>query len=323
MKHFEYFILVTAIVLLAASAISFLPSDAFSIDLLSHFRFQYFIIAIIGIFICLWQIPDQTWARFSAGILIISLLLNGWALILYFPSSSVSTFKNDAFKIAVANIYTKNQNHSAVLAFIRQEEADLVLLIETNDRWVEALAPLKNIYVYSYNILRPNNFGMMVLSKEPIGPIKETYFTNSKNVVSLVFKLLINGKKYNILAAHTAPPIGIKRFRQRNMHLRGISNWASNQNGSTLVLGDLNTTPFSYSYKKFLEISRLNDPREQRGYLATWGPIGLFGFQIPIDHILLSNDLEAASLSVGPDIGSDHRPLIAVIGPRTSPLFEK
>jgi endonuclease/exonuclease/phosphatase (EEP) superfamily protein YafD len=322
MKNLKYLILVSTIVLLVLSTISFFPSEVLFIDLLSHFRFQYFAIAIIGIFICLWQVRDRTWTIFATSILICSALLNGWALTPYLPSSNVSGFKNGTFKIAVANIYTKNGNHSAVLSFIRQEEPDLVLLIETNGRWAEALAPLKKLYMYSYDIRQPNHFGMMVLSKKPIGLIKETYFTNSKNIVSLVFKFSIDGEKYNIAAAHTSAPIGNKPFRQRNKHLRGIANWASNQNGYTLILGDLNTTPFSYSYKQFLKSSGLKDPRERRGYLPTWGPIELFPFRIPIDHILLSKDLEATSLRVGPDIGSDHRPLIAVIRPRRSSLPE-
>jgi endonuclease/exonuclease/phosphatase (EEP) superfamily protein YafD len=318
MRKFKYIISVSAIILLAISTVSFLPIETLSIDLLSHFRFQYFIAAIIGILICIWKIRTQAWSRLATGALICSAILNGWALVPYLPSGNVSTSTNGSIKIAVANIYTKNQNHDAVLSFIRQEEPDLVLLIESNDRWVQAMAPLKNIYPYSYDIFRPQNFGMMVLSKNPIEPIETKFFTHSQNIVSLLFDLKIDGKKYSIAGVHAAPPIGNKRFNQRNLHLQGVANWASNQNGSTLVLGDLNTTPFSYSYKQFLISSRLTDPRETRGYLPTWGPIELFLFQIPIDHILLSNDLEVTSLTVGPDIGSDHRPLIAVIRPRTS-----
>jgi endonuclease/exonuclease/phosphatase (EEP) superfamily protein YafD len=323
MRNLKYFILIGAVILLVASTISFLPLKTLPIDLLSHFRLQYFAAAIIGILICLWKIRTQTRARIATGIFICSAILNGWALVPYLPSGNVSTSTNGSIKIAVANIYTKNQNHDAVLSFIRQEEPDLVLLIETNDRWVRAMAPLKNIYPYSYDIFRPQNFGMIVLSKKHMGPVETNFFTDSKNIVSLLFDLIIEDKKYSITAVHAAPPIGNKWFQRRNLHLQSVANLVSNQNGSTLVLGDLNTTPFSYSYKQFLKSSRLKDPRETRGYLPTWGPIELFPFRIPIDHILLSKDLEATSLAVGPDIGSDHRPLIAVIRPRTSSLSKK
>jgi endonuclease/exonuclease/phosphatase (EEP) superfamily protein YafD len=37
-------------------------------------------------------------------------------------------------------------------------------------------------------------------------------------------------------------------------------------------------------------------------------------FAIPIDHVLATSPLVITSRSVGPDVGSDHRPLDFVVG---------
>lgn len=74
-----------------------------------------------------------------------------------------------------------------------------------------------------------------------------------------------------------------------------------------IVMGDLNTTVWSPHYAR-LPGQRAGDPR-----LASTFPAALPVGGIAIDHILLGDAFEVVRTQVGPDLGSDHRPVLAAI----------
>ena len=68
------------------------------------------------------------------------------------------------------------------------------------------------------------------------------------------------------------------------------------------ILGDLNVSPWSPHFGGLLRESG-------RGVQATW-PTNLAPMRIPIDHCLVSPDVSVVGRRVGPDVGSDHFPIV-------------
>ena len=64
------------------------------------------------------------------------------------------------------------------------------------------------------------------------------------------------------------------------------------------------------SFKSFLKQSQLNQARKHQGIKSTWpSAFNNIGLSIPIDHILLSPQIDQFELTVLPTMGSDHLPL--------------
>jgi endonuclease/exonuclease/phosphatase (EEP) superfamily protein YafD len=77
--------------------------------------------------------------------------------------------------------------------------------------------------------------------------------------------------------------------------------------GRTLVVGDMNATPWSERLRTFsIEMSRLS-PALSSTWFSSLPVLGL-----PIDQAFATTDLRA-SAKVGPGVGSDHLPLIISI----------
>ena len=76
-----------------------------------------------------------------------------------------------------------------------------------------------------------------------------------------------------------------------------------------LVLGDLNASPWSSHFRRFLRDSGLRDSAQGRGVQPTW-PAGMPWLWIPIDHCLHSPQLQVVARHVGPNLGSDHYPVV-------------
>jgi endonuclease/exonuclease/phosphatase (EEP) superfamily protein YafD len=84
-----------------------------------------------------------------------------------------------------------------------------------------------------------------------------------------------------------------------------------------LLLGDFNATPYATAFRRTLAASGLADsadtPAERPAFVrptwfSSWPGIGL-----PIDHALVGPGIRIVERRLGPDIGSDHRPLVLLL----------
>ena len=98
--------------------------------------------------------------------------------------------------------------------------------------------------------------------------------------------------------------------RARNRELEHIAEVARATGPPLIVAGDFNTTPWSPHFADLLAAAGLRNAADGHGYLGTWPPWFWPGL-IPIDHVLLKGPLAVTTLRRGPQIGSDHFPIIA------------
>ena len=109
-------------------------------------------------------------------------------------------------------------------------------------------------------------------------------------------------------------------LRLRNLELSVLAEAVAKEPGPVLVMGDFNTTPSALPLYRLLQTANLK--RVACGGLGagTWRPMDWSGttmdkipvLKVTIDHILV-RDLDVLACQVGPDIGSDHFPLIVTI----------
>jgi endonuclease/exonuclease/phosphatase (EEP) superfamily protein YafD len=116
-------------------------------------------------------------------------------------------------------------------------------------------------------------------------------------------------RTFSLLAAHPPPPVNGRLFRIRNEQLRELGRLAMALDSPKAILGDLNTSPWSPFFLALLEQSSLNNARDGFGILPTW-PTFFVPAMIPLDHCLVSPGTRVRHIRTGPDIGSDHLPLI-------------
>jgi endonuclease/exonuclease/phosphatase (EEP) superfamily protein YafD len=76
-----------------------------------------------------------------------------------------------------------------------------------------------------------------------------------------------------------------------------------------MVLGDLNLSPWSPYFGDLLSSAGLRDSREGFGIQASW-PTAVPLLRVPIDHVLYSPEVVINHRQIGPDVGSDHLPVV-------------
>jgi endonuclease/exonuclease/phosphatase (EEP) superfamily protein YafD len=92
-----------------------------------------------------------------------------------------------------------------------------------------------------------------------------------------------------------------------------VAQAARERYGPTLVLGDLNVTPWSPHFRALLREGRLADSARGFGWQASW-PAYSLPLRIAIDHCLVSAEFTVLRRRLGPHVGSDHLPVFVEVG---------
>jgi endonuclease/exonuclease/phosphatase (EEP) superfamily protein YafD len=211
--------------------------------------------------------------------------------------------------IASWNVFIQNHEFETIQKTIESLDADIVFLIEVTPEHQQGLSRLSKSYRHVHWAPRTNTQGLAILSRIPGTKFKEVVLGKSQ---VLALEAMVPAGKFSdqpirLLGVHTASPNQHGRFRIRDEQLQDVAKWVEQSAGRTMVIGDLNTTPWSEGFKDFLKRTGLVDTRRYRGFFATW-PCGLGIAGIPIDHALVSPGLQIIDRECGfPTIDSDHQ----------------
>ncbi len=259
-------------------------------------------LGVTGVALLLWR----RW-RSSAFLLLLGLIAALPVLSLYRGGDGAPPGV-PVLRLLSANVLTGNRDSSRLLAAVAKENPDVLVLLEINERWRRELTALAA--TYPHRLLRPreDNFGIAVFSRLP-GTVLELAQLGETRLPSILATFEWQGQPTTLIATHPLPPLGSSGARRRNRQLEAIGERAAATEGAVIVIGDLNTTPWSPHFRDLLQQGDLRDSAQGRGLQPTW-PAGSRLLRLPIDHCLHSADLMAVDRRVGSDIGSDHLPIV-------------
>lgn len=204
--------------------------------------------------------------------------------------------------VVIANVNKKNHNPDALLAWIKQRPANLVVLSELSPAYAEALQ--RNAFGhFPHRAFRASisPTGIGLLSDRPLRNVR--FVPDGLGALRLEADIDIEDKSVRFIAIHPKPPKSTRKHAERDRLVHGLAGATGGM--PTIIAGDLNATPWS---------SALLGPHSRAlaritGYAPTYPTDGhgIVGF--PIDHILVSRHFGRIQSERGPNIGSDHLPV--------------
>lgn len=275
------------------------------LELMVHFKVQYLLIGLsAGIFFILTR-HKKLWLLVSAFCVLINLVeVAHW----YWPGAAIATEMNGKpLRVLLSNVLTGNRRYSDVISLVKDENPDLAVFVEVSNAWAEELKVLNDLLPYSFTHQDSPKYGVAIYSKLPLqNPTAQAISSGRKVLFTTVD---FQGKTLSVIAGHPSVPTRRKSFIDRNQQLVAMGNYAAQMNNPVMVIGDFNVTMWSPFYQKMVQPARLRNVREGFGILPTW-PTHKPLFYIPIDHCLVSQDIQVQNVRVGRQVGSDHLPLI-------------
>ena len=214
-----------------------------------------------------------------------------------------------ALRLLLSNVQTSNQDSRSLLSLIADEGPDVICLLEVDRRWLDDLQSIETTYPHFERHPRNDNFGIAIYSKIPFEDVDRIDLgTGAKP--SIRAQVEHAGRPLHILVTHPVPPIGRYNGQSRDGQIEDLAHLARDLGSRTVIAGDLNATPWTPAFEQLLDTGNVRDSMQGYGVHATWPARWPSWLRIPIDHILLGEDVMLLDRRVGPFTGSDHRPVI-------------
>ena len=286
----------------------FFARYSWRLDQMCHFRLQYFwLLAAAAVVLFVGRRRRLGLAAVAGAV------VNGVLVVpIYLPADQPPA-SGPSVRLLSYNALGRNQRHEDVTAYLRKQDAEVVLLMEVQPHWLDAIDSLHDLYPHQQVIPRRDNFGIALLAKQPWRDVQTVDF-GSAEVPTIVATLELDSQPWILIGTHPVPPGSGEAAAARNEQLSLVADYVQRQSLPVVVAGDLNVTGFSPHFHDLLRKTNLRDSRQGFGVQASWSP-RLPGLAIPLDHVLVPPEFHVARRLVGPHLGSDHRPVIVYLHP--------
>lgn len=312
----------TALMVLATGVAFFGPFSALA-DMLAHLRVQYVLlgtaIAAVGL---------GAGARMASLAAALMVAVNLVVVAPHLPPGIAGATERDAdltppqpLTVAAFNVYHANPTPEAVVRWVERTRPDVVVLNEVSAPWDPYLQDLAEAYPHQ-KVFRacPNLKGCeaAILARMP-WRTADAAWLGERGPTMVHARFDWQGQPLTVVTTHLDWPPGLPDVRRRHYQREQTANLVRRLralDGPVLLAGDMNATPWSAAFARILDGTGL--VRAPTGRAGTW-PESLWPFGILIDHVLYDPNRLAVGAAAGPDLGSDHRPLIVRVE-RAAPL---
>ena len=211
----------------------------------------------------------------------------------------------------VSNVLTTNKHHNLLIAQIKKHQPDIILTLESDAIWEQALSVIEADYPHVVRVPLDNLYGMHLYSRLSLHDT-EVKFLLSDEIPSIHTNVLLkSGKSVQLYCLHPKPPSPTEAYEStlRDAELLIVGKHIEEKQQTSIVMGDLNDVAWSRTTRLFQRISGLLDPRVGRHFINTFNanyPL----LRWSLDHVFHSNDFTLIDMQRLPHVGSDHFPVL-------------
>lgn len=304
-----------AFVLVAGSLLSMTDLNQWWVRIWDFPRLQI-LIAMVLIGFALWRY-DRASRPWLPLLLAAFCVWQFWRIWPYTPMASAEVARVEpgqvrpeaCFTALTLNVLQDNREYSRTVDLIRRVDPDVVLLMETDQAWADAMAPV--LQSYPGQIHRPidNTYGIMFASRLPMrdASIQDLAQADTPSVFAT---LTAGGQDFRMIGLHPRPPRPRQDTEERDAEIVIVARKARASGMPVLAIGDFNDVAWSDTTQLFKNVGGFLDPRIGRGPHATF-PAGMVWLGWPLDHLFVTKEFLFKDVQVSESVGSDHRAMIA------------
>ena len=293
-----------------ASVIVVLFSQWWLFDLFTHFRIQYVLFGFLLLPVVLWLKKYVV-----ASIVATAVLFHSVAVWPYLQSNQAIAGDVAAphLTIMFANIYYRAPDLTKIEAVIDRHNPDTIILAELKKSDFETLQDqVSDSYPVSHFEEGYGAYDLSFFSKTEPTSFQVIQFTEDNP--SYVIEYDRDGQPLEIVAIHPHSPIGFEPTKSRDEELIAAFAYAANLRQPTVVIGDFNSSQFSPKFQRLLKENRFVDTQLEFGIQPSWHAGYLPLFRIPIDQVVVNDQVKVYNRFLGEPTGSDHLPILVEVG---------
>ncbi len=310
--------LVTALLVLCVTIPALLALAGFAVpvfDIFNHLQILLFFGTLLGALLALALRMGRVWV----AVALMGFAASSWAFVPEWLSSlAPRQVISDATPVTVMthNVFGLNYDIERVAKAINEVDPDIVALQEFFPEQQGLGQLLKARYPYSVRCQGGKRANLGLYSKLPFDTEMAardcpTNARGGQRTAHIAVKFTLStGTSFSVMTTHMDWPYPVERQRDQ---LAAAAEVVNNIAGPLVVVGDFNSTPWSYALRGFEAATGLK--RETRNLVTfpeLWtvrkGLIRMSPF-LPLDHVF-QRGVIVSDLRTGPQTGSDHLPVV-------------
>lgn len=279
-------------------------------DYAANFRWQMFWLLIAAAILYTFMSSSTVSILF-----ILAAVVNAWFIAPLWLGSQPEPIGSFATTVVHVDVYPNVDDAGVVSKWLVDTGADILLVSGTTARRMEAVTDGNSPYSIIAAPQAIDRIGIVVLSLEP-WPVEEIL---TAGFAETVYRITVGTGENatDIVASWGSLGSNLQNAERLGARFDAIAQAVASATNPVTVIGNLGATRWTNDMTVLRESHGLRDATEGRGYAPTWPLSGvpIIGnwIGIPVDVILMTNDLTPRKITTGPDIGAGHLPLYVEI----------
>lgn len=271
------------------------------LDSFSHFL-HYYMLALLGVAAVAAFLKMKKTAIVSLATFAVGVFLLGPAQPFAFSLAKTNGASSPRdITVMTFNMLYLNDKVEEINNYINNQDPDIIFLQEVSPKNEALLERLKN-YPHQQRCHLNRMMSIMVLSKAR--PIAQDCLAESRLAW---MELKLNGQTFRAISTHLHWPWPLRQWEQIDSLRNDIALW--DQDTAIVLGGDFNAVPWSHAVRTIEDIIHSKIVPGFRMTLYKFVTLIEAPLFVPIDQILLPANAAVKTAHVGPDLGSDHRPV--------------
>lgn len=218
----------------------------------------------------------------------------------------------DAVRIMSSNVLMENEHRERLIDLVREIDPDILLLMETDADWIEALEPMLAGYATVLRAPRDDHYGMVFATRLETETAEVVHLTGDGTPAILAQLRDRDGTSFRFVGLHPRPPLPGQGTAERDAEIYYAARFALASGMPVVATGDFNDVAWSDTSRTFKRVGRYLDPRIGRGLYSSFDA-DRWWLRFPIDQLYMTPDVAVVALERLPYIGSDHFPMAATV----------
>jgi endonuclease/exonuclease/phosphatase (EEP) superfamily protein YafD len=294
-----------------ATTAGFFGSTWWLFDLVADYRFPLMVI-LVTVAIAY----GLGYGRAAAIIFLIAAVVNAVLIVPLWISQQPKARTEDSLRVVTFDVEGNTDNRDEILSWIGSVGARIVFLQGTDAGWAPDISaaglPYRVLGVPSgvsseTTVLAHTDVEATLAPSDDVAPYIEVVTT-------------LGGATLTLIGVDTEIPRSSGEADTRLELFSTVADRVAAVEARVAVVGNLSTTRWSHAFRVLASDPPLRASEDGSGYWATWNVFPSFGlpavqriFGLPVDHVLLSEDLTTTGRMVGPDLGPNHRGVVVDI----------
>jgi endonuclease/exonuclease/phosphatase (EEP) superfamily protein YafD len=285
------------------------------LDILTHFTPFYFAGGVLALVLAAGTGAGDGPALAAIAAILLSSVTMAPEFVAERRAPSATAAGGRSLKLMQFNLWARNADPQGTARWIEDEDADIVVVQEAVGAGAAVVRAITHRYLYGASSSATSERSTVILSKTKPLASGSVFGVGGKRFAGAWARFGEGGDGFTVVAAHFTWPIPAGPQQAQSRRLCDFLNELDRY--SLIVAGDFNSTPWSFALRR--QDARFALRRLTRGKFTwptarfkPWGLASPLPF-LPLDHVYAGKAWRAASVSLGPSLGSDHRPVVVML----------